>query len=540
VGRIPRNAFKPIAEFSCFLSLLYGKAEGSEELFRHLLENMEEHGCYFFKEGWPRGYSYDYATSLNREDLEFIGGDSEDRFERVLTVCMKKNINLAYGFSSIGFLWSFWSLAESSGDNVLLRLRDDPAFFAEMVLGWAPFDYQVRLLRDESKRILSCWGRQTGKTSTIAVKGVHYAYVNGEATVLIVSPSMRQSMIMFEKLQDFISGNPILVLGISRMTRTVVELLNGSRIIALPCSENLLRGYSAQMVIIDESAFIPEEVIVRVVLPMLSATDGKAVFLSTPWGRDHFFYRAFMNPSYSVHRVRSDQCPLIKPEFLEEMRETMTDEAFRMEYEAEFVEAANSYFPQDLIRGCIDPSDDLMPNLESRVHPGEYYGGCDFGKLQDYSVVSVLRREGESLHLIYLCEFQIGTPYTDVIAHLSRANLRFKFQKVLVDQTGVGEPVIEELRNLGVPVEGLTFTIKTKEELLTTLKIAMEQKRLRIPYHRRLFEQINEQQYTYSKSGHLQFSHPEGSHDDMLWSLALATYVSTIGRERAARLVKAY
>jgi len=75
-------------------------------------------------------------------------------------------------------------------------------------------------------------------------------------------------------------------------------------------------------------------------------------------------------------------------------------------------------------------------------------------------------------------------------------------------------------------VEGLKFTVQTKEELLSRLKIAMEQNRLAIPYHRQLCEQINEQQYSYSKSGHLQFSHPENSHDDMLWALALAVYAA--------------
>lgn len=40
-----------------------------------------------------------------------------------------------------------------------------------------------------------------------------------------------------------------------------------------------------------------------------------------------------------------------------------------------------------------------------------------------------------------------------------------------MDQTGVGEPVLEELRNLGVPVEGLTFTVKPKEKLLRPLEI---------------------------------------------------------------------
>jgi len=62
------------------------------------------------------------------------------------------------------------------------------------------------------------------------------------------------------------------------------------------------------------------------------------------------------------------------------------------------------------------------------------------------------------------------------------------------------------------------------QNLLSGLKVAMEQNRLAIPYHRQLCEQTNEQQYSYSKSGHLQFSHPENSHDDMLWAPALSVY----------------
>lgn len=54
----------------------------------------------------------------------------------------------------------------------------------------------------------------------------------------------------------------------------------------------------------------------------------------------------------------------------------------------------------------------------------------------------------------------------------------------------------------------------------------MEQNRLAILYHRRLCGQINKQRYSYRKSGHLQFSHPENSHDDMLWALALAVYAA--------------
>jgi len=83
--------------------------------------------------------------------------------------------------------------------------------------------------------------------------------------------------------------------------------------------------------------------------------------------------------------------------------------------------------------------------------------------------------------------------------------------------------VLEEIRSQGLGnVEGLKFTVETREKLLSSLKIAMEQNRLALLYHKQLCTQIDEQQYAYSKTGHLQFSHPAGSHDDMLWSLALS------------------
>jgi len=406
-----------------------------------------------------------------------------------------------------------------------------PVDYADKVLGVKPFPYQAELLLDENKRIVACMGRQTGKTTTIAMKAIYFADTNPNVTVLITSPSLRQSMIMFDRIATFVYSIPRLRNKIVRATRTLIHFENGSRIIALPCSENLLRGYTAQMVICDEASFMPEEVITQVIFPMLSTTDGYAIFLSTPWGKDHFFYRAFVNPAYSVHKVKSEQCPLIKKEFLEEMKANMTHEAYLMEYEAEFVEALNSYFPQDLIRKCVELAQklgvELYASLEAVFPTGDYYAGLDFGKLQDYSVLTVLKREGETLKLVYLYQFPLETPYTHVIGQLVRANQKFKFRKVLVDQTGVGEPVLEEIRNQGLSnIEGLKFTVQTKEELLSNLKIAMEQNRLAIPYHRQLCTQINEQQYAYSKSGHLQFSHPTNSHDDMLWALALSVYAA--------------
>jgi phage terminase large subunit-like protein len=417
--------------------------------------------------------------------------------------------------------------------EALKQLAENPTLFAQLLLDFNPFSYQEKLLNDKSKRIIACMARQTGKTTTIATKAIHYAYTNPKTTTLIISPSLRQSMIMFDKIQSLITQNPILAKSITRKTRTIIQLTNKSQIIALPCSENLLRGYTAHLAICDEAAFIPESIITEIIYPMLSTTNGTAILLSTPWDKDHFFYKAFLNPNYSTYKVKSNQCPLIPTQFLEEMRQNMTAEAYKREYEAEFTEAQNSYFPQDLIRKCIELAQKLAlepyTNLEQTIQKGKYHAGLDLGKLQDPTALAITKKEENenTIKLVYLHEHPLQTPYTEVIGHIAKAHEKFNFQKILIDQSGVGEPILEEIQNQGITcAQGIKFTQQTKQEILTTLKLTMEQEKLAIPYHRRLCQQINDQQYAYTKTGKLQFTHPPNTHDDLLWALALAVYAT--------------
>jgi len=482
----------------------------------------------------PERWTYDHAVNLDEEDVRFISRGRRTRLERLTAVCLARNMSLEEGFTPSGFLWSLWSnsrrlgLGPGKGVN---RLRDDASSFSEDLLDWPLLPYQREYVNSPSKRIVCCWGRQTGKTKTTAVKALHFGFVNEGATILSVSHCLRQSSIILEMASGLLESSPVAFSGVESMTQTRIDLRNGSRILALPCSESRIRGFTADLIVCDEAAFMPEEVILRVLFPMLSTTDGTLILVSTPWGRDHIFYRAFNNPGYAVFHVSALDSPLVSEDLLEEQRRELSEEAFRMEWLAEFAEPATCFFPQDLVRGCVDPDLQLLPSLEAEAPEGLYYGGADLGKLEDYSVLTVLRKTGERLDLVYLNELPLGTPYTEVIGLLARAEERFRFQGLYVDQTGVGEPLLEELRGRGVPyAAGVTLTAGVKEEVMTCLKLAMEQRRLRMPYLRRLFSQINEQQYAYAPSGHLGFRHPSGGHDDQLWSLALAVYAST--RER--------
>jgi hypothetical protein len=418
-----------------------------------------------------------------------------------------------------------------TSSDALKRLAQEPTLFAQLLLNFKPFLYQENLLNDTSQRIVACMGRQTGKTTTIATKAIHYAYTHPNTTTLIVSPSLRQSMIMFDKILYFSQANPILKKSVTRQTRTQIDLSTGSRIIALPCSEHMLRGYTANLAICDEASFIPETIITEIIYPMISTTNGTTILLSTPWDKNHFFYKAFLNPAYSAHKIPSSQNPLIPQEFLDEMKQTMTQEAYMREYEAEFTEAATCYFHQELIRGCIERAQQLnlepYTSLEQTPLRGDYYAGVDLGKLQDYSALVVVQRTTECLKVVFAHQFPLQMPYSEVINSLIHADERFRFKKLLADQTGIGEPILENMQDQGLTAAtGEKLSQDAKIELLTHLKLTMEQNQLALPYNKALCQQINDQQFSYGKNGKLTFSHPPNSHDDLLWALALAVYAA--------------
>ena len=147
------------------------------------------------------------------------------------------------------------------------KLRKDPVVFAEVVLGFHFFPYQAELLRSQSKRVVACWARQTGKTTAIAVKVVHFAFTNAKTTTLIVSRGLRQSMIMFGVIENLVKAHLMLRKSVVKSTRTLIQLRNGSQNIALPCGPDgaSLRGFTADLVAMNEVAFMPEDVIASVV-----------------------------------------------------------------------------------------------------------------------------------------------------------------------------------------------------------------------------------------------------------------------------------
>ncbi len=323
---------------------------------------------------------------------------------------------------------------------------------------------------------------------------------------------------------------PILKFIAPKLQRTQLFLSNNSKIYALPCSEHLLRGFTAHQVLADEAAFFKddESIFYNILLPMFATTNGTLIAASTPWSQDSVFYRFNQEASFSKHHATwrdAVQAGLISQEFIDEQRRLIPNERFQMEYEAEFIEDAEAWLPRALITQCLDP--DLNYTTETSEQQGTFYIGVDLGKKVDHSVIAVLRKDTVN-KLIHLQRFPLETPYTTVIGYLKLLTHHLHtVGKIHMDQTGVGEYIVEDTRKaLTHPVEGIMLTLQKKEEILSHLKQQMTNKQLAYPYDRELLNELNTERYELTKDGHIRFHHAPNTHDDRLWALALAAYAT--------------
>jgi len=238
---------------------------------------------------------------------------------------------------------------------------EDPVRFVQKAIQFNPTEYQSKLLRETSKRIVVIYPRQSGKSTTIAARAIWFACKNPNTVTLIVAPGLRQSMILMDRVHSFLMKMHKVLRReyVGRMQRTVIWFKNGSQIVALPCSMDLLRGYSANQCICDESAFFrdDETMFYSVLFPMLQTTQGTLIVSSTPCTKNSVFYKFTQDPDFKVHRITIDDVikeGLTTTEFVEEMRRRIPPDRFRREFEAEFVEEENCYLTMDLINSCID------------------------------------------------------------------------------------------------------------------------------------------------------------------------------------------
>lgn len=192
--------------------------------------------------------------------------------------------------------------------------RDDQQAFAHALsiplyvesLGFKAYPWQRRLLESWHKRKLVNGARQGGKSTIISAKPCHKGRFTPGSLSIIAAATLRQAKQDRRKVADFIGHDrhyPKLV----RNSDEEIELANGSRIIVVPATETSARGDSSpDLIILDEAARIDDVVYQSGIRPMLVDNPKcELVVISTPNGRQGFFWRAWKSSRWERYEIRA-------------------------------------------------------------------------------------------------------------------------------------------------------------------------------------------------------------------------------------------
>ena len=218
---------------------------------------------------------------------------------------------------------------------------------------------QAQILAADAKRgILNC-SRQWGKSTTSAIKAVHHAYFNPKASSSSPVRAFVKARNFSKKAEKAVAQLGIRVRG-EGVNQCSIQLPNGWSIIGLPESEGTIRGFSAvSLLMIDEASRVSDD-LYHALRPMLAVSSGSLWLMSTPNGKSGFFYREWSGDKDWVRiKATAEECPRIPAAFLDEERETLSEDMYRQEYGCEFMSGEGSLFDEA----------EITARLSARVKP---------------------------------------------------------------------------------------------------------------------------------------------------------------------------
>jgi hypothetical protein len=234
-------------------------------------------------------------------------------------------------------------ILDLQSETRFLKLPTDPYL---NLLGVTPLPSQVAIINainnPKYRFVCAAVSRRQGKTYIANIIGQLVSLVPG-SNILIMSPNYSLSQISFDLQRNLIKHFDLEVAKDNAKDK-VIELTNGSTVRMGSVNQvDSCVGRSYDLIIFDEAALADGKDAFNVALrPTLDKDNSKAIFISTPRGRNNwfaeFFDRGFNDefPEWCSIRATYKDNPRMSELDIQEAKKSMSDAEFRQEYEADF------------------------------------------------------------------------------------------------------------------------------------------------------------------------------------------------------------
>lgn len=376
-------------------------------------------------------------------------------------------------------------------------------------------------------------GTKFGKTYGTTAAMVQRAWDNKDSLNWWVSPTFDQSKMAYAHIKRLLPPNlyndykaelKLVLIHPDGSERSIIDFKSGD-------NPDSLRGYGVNFFVMDEAARCKYESFVSL-MTTVTQTMGKGYIISTPKGRN-WFYDVYQwgekndvegnalfaagedpYPDWLSIRMPTWTNPHVPLEAIQAMKRTFPEDVYRQEVGAQFLLDSAGVFRgiKECIRGMLQPP----------VAGARYVMGVDLARLKDYSVLTVM--DTATRHVVYFERFnQISweIQYHRIIA----AAKRYNNATVVMDSTGIGDPIVETITGSGVRVVPYKISgTAAKQQLIDKLRVNIEKQRISFPHIPVMVRELQNYEYVVTPSSVVKFSAPPGQNDDCVISLALGNW----------------
>ena len=380
---------------------------------------------------------------------------------------------------------------------------------------------QLEVAQSDARWKILCAGRRFGKTRLGVQMCMEVALRGGRAWW--VAPTFSIARVGWRDIAASAKSFPREIEPNVSLANMQIDLANGGSI-AVRSADNpqRLRGEGLDFLVMDEAAFVKPEVWAEVLRPTLTERKGSALFISTPIGRDNWFYDlwevAEEADNWQRFRFATTDNPMIDPEEVEAAKTEVGSIVFAQEYLAEFVDAGQGMLKPEWMNYYIIVPDNAG-NLKCVVDGSEYYlnslpkyGVVDLAtttnKDSDYTVITSFAQTPDN-RLLVLDMVRQKMEGPDIIPAIKRAIAKNKLQYVGIERQGFQTTIIQMAQRAGIRVKDLK-TDKDKVTRALPLAARMEAGEVFLLRDTHWLPEVEREIMTF----------PAGAHDDIIDTLS--------------------
>lgn len=323
-----------------------------------------------------------------------------------------------------------------------------------------------------------------------------------------VAPIFPQAKIAFRRLKRYLPRD----LYTANESELTITLLNGSVIWFKGADKpDSLYGEDVYAAVLDEASRMKDDAWYAV-RSTLTATGGPARLIGNVKGRKNFFYQLSRKaeagePNMAYHVITAYDAVaggVVTLEEIEDAKRQLPEQVFNELYLCKASDDGGNPFGIKAISECLSPL--------SSGEPVSW--GWDLAKSVDWTVGIALDAQGKT------CRFErFQMPWQETKRRI--LDLTGMNTPALVDSTGVGDPIVEDMQRTHANIQGFKFTQASKQQIMEGLAAAIQQRKVGYPDGAIRLE-LDAFEYEYTRTG-VRYSAPEGMHDDCVCALALAT-----------------